>query len=419
MSTMIQACNIEKIYRIGTSTGSYATLRDSIAEYAKASFRRIHNRLSGSGLRPPRAGQQGYLRALESVSFSVAAGEAVGIIGHNGAGKSTLLKILSRVTEPSSGRVLLRGRVGSLLEVGTGFHHELTGRENIYLNRAILGMKRREVAKQFDKIVDFAEIEPFLDTPVKRYSSGMFVRLGFAVAAHMEPDVLLVDEVLAVGDLRFQRKCMEFARTLSQRHAALLLVSHNMFSVKSLCHRAIYLSHGQIRFDGLVEDAIEMYEKDSRLRLIPWAEGQLGTDPTHLPITIETIESLDENGERRTVFKHGQRMRVRISYRLRKASLSPNFIVAFMRSDGIGCCNFNTTMDGFGVSRVTGEGIIELVTPPLKLVSEVYSIHVLVKDESFQRLYCAQIGPSFHISDDLLSTHFGIFHERGEWTTIR
>ncbi len=239
---------------------------------------------------------------MKDVSFNVRRGESVGIIGRNGAGKSTLLKILSRITPPTSGEVTLRGRVGSLLEVGTGFHPELTGRENVFLNGAIIGMGRKEIAAKFDDIVDFSEIRQFIDTPVKRYSSGMYVRLAFAVAAHLEPDILLLDEVLAVGDLAFQRKCMEHAKRLAERGVTLLLVSHNMFAIKSMCDRAIYVAKGQVVADGRTEEVTQRYENDSRMQMAAWAEGAVGNDPTKCPIRFTEVEVLDESGREASMF---------------------------------------------------------------------------------------------------------------------
>ena len=197
--------------------------------------------------------------ALKDVSFEVSEGDVVGIVGRNGAGKSTLLKILSRITEPSSGRIEMRGRVGSLLEVGTGFHHELTGRENVHLNGAILGMSRNEIRRRFDEIVAFAEIDRFLDMPVKRYSTGMYVRLAFAVAAHMETEILIVDEVLAVGDAEFQRKCLSKMGEVGRHGRTVLFVSHNMATIKSLCNRAILIDRGRLCVDGTVEEVVNRY----------------------------------------------------------------------------------------------------------------------------------------------------------------
>jgi lipopolysaccharide transport system ATP-binding protein len=277
-------------------------------------------------------------------------------------------------------------------------------------------MSRREIARKFDRIVDFAEIEEFLDTPVKRYSSGMYVRLAYAVAAHMEPEILLVDEVLAVGDLKFQRKCLEHAKSLRDRCATVILVSHNMFAIKSVCRRAICVSHGRLVIDGPVDDAIALYEKDSRLMTPRWAEDGIFKQDSQSLIKATDITILDENGAPRTVFEHGERMRIRIRLEATRPLHRPNLIVALIRSDNVACCNFNTAMDGTTISRLSGESEVELLTPPLRLVSETYAIHFLVRDDSFQRLYCAQAGPSFQVRHELLSTHFGVYHERGEWS---
>lgn len=210
------------------------------------------------------------LWALRDVSFNIKQGEVVGIIGRNGAGKSTLLKILSRITEPASGRIELHGRVGSLLEVGTGFHPELTGRENVYLNGAIMGMRRSEIERKFDEIVAFAEIERFLDTPVKRYSSGMYVRLAFAVAAHLEPEILLVDEVLAVGDAAFQQKCLGKMGDVARGGRTVLFVSHNMMAVRTLCTRGILMGAGSVVMDSTTDSCIQAYTNNSRFIAGEW-----------------------------------------------------------------------------------------------------------------------------------------------------
>jgi lipopolysaccharide transport system ATP-binding protein len=216
--------------------------------------------------------------ALKDVSFQVQQGEAVGIIGRNGAGKSTLLKILSRVTAPTSGEVKVKGRIASLLEVGTGFHPELTGRENIFLNGAILGMSRREIGRKFDEIVEFSGVEKYIDTPVKRYSSGMYVRLAFAVAAHLEPDILIVDEVLAVGDVEFQRKCLGKMESVTGEGRTVLFVSHNMLAIRSLCAQAILLDHGEIRMEGDSESVISQYLNTGTLQ-----NHLLWKNPHHAP----------------------------------------------------------------------------------------------------------------------------------------
>lgn len=259
----IRVERLSKRFRLGAGN-DYGRLTEAIASSARAWMkRRLGSVRPGAPLRNERARDDRFdgewFWALREIDFEVCQGEVAGILGNNGAGKSTLLKILSRIITPTRGRVGVRGRVGSLLEVGTGFHPELTGRENIFLNGAILGLKRREIRNRFDEIVEFAEIAPFLDTPVKRYSSGMTVRLGFSVAAHLEPDVLIVDEVLSVGDQAFQRKCMGLASRLGTQGRTILLVSHNLAAISTLCTRAIVVDAGRIAFDGTPSHAIERY----------------------------------------------------------------------------------------------------------------------------------------------------------------
>jgi lipopolysaccharide transport system ATP-binding protein len=250
----IRAEGLSKRYRIGQAL-RYKTLRDSLGGAVSAPFRRI-----SAALRPHSSrSSESHIWALNDVSFEIRHGEVVGIIGRNGAGKSTLLKILSRITEPTEGYAEMHGRVGSLLEVGTGFHPELTGRENIYLNGAILGMKRREIDRKFDEIVAFAETERFLDTPVKFYSSGMYIRLAFAVAAHLEPEILIVDEVLAVGDIAFQKKCLGKMRGVAGQGRTVLLVSHNIAAIAGLCRSAYLLENGRLTMAGEAKNVIDAY----------------------------------------------------------------------------------------------------------------------------------------------------------------
>jgi len=260
----IRVENLSKLYKIGAREEGYKTLRESIMGTITAPLRRF-KRISQSTTLNRQSTidnrQSDTIWALKDVSFEVKRGEVVGIIGRNGAGKTTLLKILSRITEPSEGRAEIHGRVGSLLEVGTGFHPELTGRENIYLNGAILGMRKVEIERKFDEIVDFAEIEKFIDTPVKRYSSGMYVRLAFAVAAHLEPEILLVDEVLAVGDAAFQKKCLGKMDDVAKEGRTVLFVSHNMAAVENLCKLGVVLDEGRIRHMGNQSQAITQYLK--------------------------------------------------------------------------------------------------------------------------------------------------------------
>ena len=265
--TVIRVDNLGKRYLIDHQQQgqSYMALRDVVANGAKSIGRRFS--LKTRSLRPSPRPTKEIFWALKDISFEVEQGDRVGIIGRNGAGKSTLLKLLSRITEPTSGQITIKGRVASLLEVGTGFHPELTGRENIFLNGAILGMSKAEIRRKFDEIIAFAEVEKFLDTPVKRYSSGMYVRLAFAIAAHLEPEILIVDEVLAVGDVQFQKKCLGKMEDVSKEGRTILFVSHQMSAIEKLCSRGVLLSHGQNKYMGNVKSTIQHYLADLEVQV--------------------------------------------------------------------------------------------------------------------------------------------------------
>lgn len=284
MSNVISVENLGKKYLIShQGREPYTALRDVLADGARAFCRRMFT--PGTSQADAQAEE---FWALKDVSFEVKQGDRIGIIGRNGAGKSTLLKILSRITEPTEGRVRIRGRVASLLEVGTGFHPELTGRENIFLNGAILGMHRVEIARKFDEIVAFAEIEKFLDTPVKRYSSGMYVRLAFAVAAHLEPEILIVDEVLAVGDAQFQKKCLGKMEDISAKEGrTVLFVSHNMGAIARLCTGAVLLERGRMRLADFTKPVIQMYLDKAKKTTSTWSRST--SIPVHDEIVFESI----------------------------------------------------------------------------------------------------------------------------------
>jgi lipopolysaccharide transport system ATP-binding protein len=276
--TVIKVEGLGKKYIIGhQSKGGYKTFREQIFQHAHNFYSRTRQLITGQQIMEGQELEDFW--ALKNVDFEVRQGDRVGIIGKNGAGKSTLLKVLSRITEPSTGKISIKGRVASLLEVGTGFHPELTGRENIYLNGAIMGMSRAEIKRKFDEIVDFSGVEKFLDTPVKRYSSGMYVRLAFSVAAHLEPEILVVDEVLAVGDAEFQKKCLGKMQDVSTSEGrTVLFVSHNLMALSSLCNTGIYLKKGQVQMQGQIEDVLSAYTRDgSDSHLSEW-KGNEGDD---------------------------------------------------------------------------------------------------------------------------------------------
>lgn len=297
MTIAIRAEGVSKKYRISHRKNENDTLRDELAELVR-----------GIG-RHDAAGKTEEFWALRDLSFEIRQGDRVGLIGRNGAGKSTLLKILSRITEPSAGCLTLRGRVASLLEVGTGFHPELSGRENIYLNGAILGMRRSEIRRKFDEIVDFAEVEKFLDTPVKRYSSGMYVRLAFAVAAHLEPEILIVDEVLAVGDAAFQKKCLARMNKAGEAGVTVLFVSHNISAIQGLCNRAMLLHDGCLQSQGEVAPVIRQYLENSRqLAQISLAERADRKGSGQLRFTSVSLE--DGEGRAVSALHSGQHARL-------------------------------------------------------------------------------------------------------------
>ena len=282
----IRVEGLSKEYVLDAREKGYRTFREAVLDSVAASIRRLR----AFGHEPP-ADQPFW--ALKDINFEVKPGEIVGIIGRNGAGKSTLLKILSRITAPTEGRVEIRGRVASLLEVGTGFHPELTGRENIYLNGAILGMSRTEIAEKFDEIVDFAEVEKFLDTPIKRYSSGMYARLAFAVAAHLEPDILIIDEVLAVGDAQFQKKCLNQMSAFTRSGRTVLFVSHNIGAIKQICGSCLYLKEGVVRMFGATGDVALQYSSERAQQSQLNSAYKLGADLelVNLHIATGNIES--------------------------------------------------------------------------------------------------------------------------------
>jgi lipopolysaccharide transport system ATP-binding protein len=291
----------------------------------------------------------------------------------------------------------------------------LTGRENVFLNGAILGMSKEEIKSKFDSIVEFSEIGKFIDTPVKHYSSGMYVRLAFSVAAHLEPEILMIDEVLSVGDIQFQQKCMDYAKRLRETNKTVLFVSHNMFAVKTLCSRVIYLSEGKVKFDGPTAEGISLYENEARLDAMGWAKEAIGTEKSKWPIEITDIELYGENDVPRTIFRYGEKMKVRLRFRAKEEIKDANVIIAMIRSDTVACCNYCSALDGSPTTFLLGEGGVELVTPPLKLIAEQYQIVIMVRDKDFNNLYCAQNGKSFHVQHGLFSKHFGVFHERADW----
>jgi lipopolysaccharide transport system ATP-binding protein len=368
MKPVIQIDNISKMYRLGRGQRArYRTLREAVTAAAAAPWRRLR-RFSG---RLP-GNDPTTIWALQDVSFEVQQGEVVGLVGRNGAGKSTLLKILSRITEPTSGDAFLRGRVASHLEVGTGFHPELTGRENVYLNGAILGMTRAEVARKFDEIVAFAEVERFLDTPVKHYSSGMYVRLAFAVAAHLEPEILIIDEVLAVGDIEFQAKCFGKMGSVARSGRTVLFVSHNLHAVENLCSRAVLLSRGRVEAVGPTAEVLAAYIR---------SVGQGGNGrplaayrtPGMTPV-IQEVCLRDAGGRVADRFPAGGAVTVDIRYDSPVPLNNPVFGVLVAAADGDRLFYLQTLSQHAPLASLPRRGVARCHVPVLPLQPGAYSL---------------------------------------------
>ena len=329
--------------------------------------------------------------ALKGVSFEVKKGEVVGIIGRNGAGKTTLLKILSRITDPTEGRIRMKGRVASLLEVGTGFHSELTGRENIYLNGAILGMTRAEITRKFDEIVAFAEVDRFLDTPVKRYSSGMEVRLAFSIAAHLEPEILIVDEVLAVGDIEFQKKCIGRMNSVAREGRTVLFVSHNTSAVRNLCSRGLVLSHGQVVEDCPVDDAVDFY-----IHRIAVGYGEKPSEPhvvfdcpdPRTDFAVARVETRDLVDNPMPVIETGDDFVVRITFRAPRPVARGSVDLLFFTIEGVCCFHLSTQPDGtYPLDISAGEQAIECVIKGCPLAAGTYRVGVGIAVPNLEWLF--------------------------------
>lgn len=358
---VITCQNLAKSYWLGTPRTS---LREALPELAGRLF----------GRRPA---DQGAFWALRDVSFQVEAGEVLGIVGHNGAGKSTLFKLLSRITRPTSGRLQTSGRLAALIELGAGFHPDLTGRENVFLNGAILGLRREEIRRRFDAIVEFAGLEQFIDTPIKRYSSGMYVRLAFAIAAHVEADLLLVDEVLSVGDTAFQAKCLEKMRELHRGGTTIVLISHDIWTVQRFCSRALLLAGGRLIADGDPEAVIERYQEQVR------GEQQAEAPTAHAaPLEGEAqiirVELQDAGGAAAREFDFSSQVLVRVHYRAPQPIIAPVLVLRIHRADGLVCCALNNLNEP--EVALEGEGHFDALIGPLPLVPDFYRIEALILD---------------------------------------
>ncbi len=411
MARSIQVDNLSKQYRLG-KLHHETMLQETVVNLLKHPFRRVRSKVET-------------VWAVKDVSFTVDEGEVVGIIGRNGAGKSTLLKLLSKITYPTSGQIRVKGRVSSLLEVGTGFHEELTGRENVFLNGSILGMKKRDIVSRLDQIVDFAGIERFIDTPIKRYSTGMKLRLGFAVAAHLEPDVLFVDEVLAVGDADFQKKCLDAMDSMRSGGRTVLFVSHNMAAIDNLCPRAIWIDAGGIKRDGATKDVIREY-LSSFARSVGAGHdlSSIESRGGNGAVRYTGIEFLDGEGNPTNLVRSGEPLRASLRYHAREEVHNPHFGFQIYSSTGTLVTTLSTWANRVEMLHLPeGDGRINLEIESLNLMPARYYISLwimAVGDVRYDVIdHCVALDVETSDVYDTgrgLDPRYGVVFVPGEWS---
>ena len=373
-------------------------------------------------LRGPKKNEYKTFWALNDVSFEVKKGTTVGIVGENGSGKSTLLKILTKVYKPTKGEADINGKASGLLELGAGFHPELTGRENVYLNASILGLKKKEVDEKFDQIVDFSEIEEFIDTPVKHYSSGMFVRLGFAVAINVNPDILLIDEVLAVGDEHFQRKCNEKILEFKRQKKTIIIVSHALEELRTLCDEAVWLHKGKLRAFGKAGKVIDAYLKNVNVSEEELADdrakqqGKLGSRWGSGEAVITGVEFKTADGKQKSVFKTGEPLIVKIGYKADKKIEKPVFGFAVHSNDGLHLSGPNTRLSGEEIKYIEGEGEVEYRIEAMPFLKGRYLCSAAIYDHSCLHPYDHHEEMyTFEIIDGPIKETYGVVHVPAQW----
>lgn len=411
MAVKVRFNDVSKQYQLGlTRTSLPALLRNTIQGI-------------GKGQRAAQRGESDFW-ALRHIDFELHEGESLALVGANGAGKTTMLKLLAKITKPTSGSIKTDGKLSALIELGAGFHPDLTGRENVFLNGAILGISRQELIHRFDEIVSFAELENFIDTPVKRYSSGMVVRLGFAVASCIEPAILLVDEVLAVGDALFQEKCMRRIRTLLNQGTTIIFVSHNFYLIQAICRRALYLEKGQVKLDSSTKDVLDRYEQDlhqKRIHKLTSAanDPQRPADDEAGMVEITQVEVLDADGERSAVLSNKQGAEIRIHYQAYQPIHQMHVSVFIMRADGLACCMMRTKVDETAITVKYGRGVISVFMEPLQLITGAYYAEAWFLNESDAVVITPKGGRSawFQVRSATLSygSDSGIFTPNSRW----
>ncbi len=412
MPASIRFDHVSKKYRL--HWGRPRSFRDLFLNWGRRGLRR------GS----PNGGSED-LWAVRDVSFAVEPGQMVGLIGPNGAGKSTTFKLISGIIQPTSGRMEVHGRVAALLELGTGFHPELSGRDNIFLSGALSGVSRAEMQRKFEAIVDFSELEPFIDVPVKHYSSGMFARLAFAVSIHLDPEILLVDEVLAVGDQAFQQKCLDRIARLRETGITICLVTHALETVRTMCTRAIWFDHGQVQADGTPEAVVRHYLDHTATveaqRLVEAAQDLVGLAHRRWgrgPIEIVRVRLLGQDGSERTLFETGECVRLQIDYEAHQPIPTPVFGIAIHRQDGFHVSGPNTAFSGLQLPALNGRGTVRYVIPYLPLLEGLYHVSAAIVNQAnnqtydyHDRLYPFRVQNS----GGRMRERYGIMTLQGQW----
>jgi lipopolysaccharide transport system ATP-binding protein len=405
MKTKVQFEHVYKQYSLGlTRTG----LPSLVTSWVKSAF-------LGSSIPP----ENKSFWALHDINFELTEGECLALVGANGAGKTTILKLLSNITKPTSGFIKTTGQISALIELGAGFHPDLTGRENILLNGAILGLSRQFVRSRFDEIVAFSELDRFIDTPVKRYSSGMLVRLGFAVASCIKPDILLVDEVLAVGDASFQQKCLDRILGLIRDGTSIIFVSHNINMVESVCSSALYIKRGQIIYRGTAVDAIKVYERElheersRKLDASMMPEQKLG----HSEVDITKVELLAANGQPLNGLRSHYPVEIRIHYRSLGPPIPADAVIRVVRSDGLTCCMLRTATDNVPVTLNGGEGMLSVMLEPLQLIGGSYFVNAYLSTTRDLVLLATGRSDWFYVDGATLSheERSGVFEPNHRW----
>ena len=405
MSTAIQFHNVSKRYHLGMTRTS---LPSAVYQWSKSIFQSSGNFKNR---------KQQYLWALKDVSFNLNKGESMALIGPNGAGKTTILKLLASITTQTSGKINVNGKLSALIELGAGFHPDLSGKENIYLNGTILGLARSEIQRRFDEIVAFSELEKFIDTPVKRYSSGMSVRLGFAVASSIEPEILLVDEVLAVGDAAFRQKCMDRIRGLLSQGTSIIFVSHNLWLVQAICEKALYMEKGQVIYAGPTPEAIELYDRalnEQRATKLQAVREQSSIASTDVEITgIEISAPQNERGE----IENHESLKIHVNYNVYTRFEKANLVVRILRSDGLTCCAMRSSLDNFLISLKPGRGIITVTLDPIQLYGGSYYVQAIFRDAADAHGLCSGSSDWFYVKGSILSHQEmnGVFEPNREW----